>query len=243
MRRTLAIAATLLLAAAPAAAQGPRPDPKPRPGAPAAAGQASGHKNETVAFAKFPGHGEILARVGRDGSAFTFAIRAVDKQYKDDVWVGAGPARARVSCVRFKSTSGFSLKVEPPQFSVSGDTLTIDQRIPSLSVTGLHATFQLGPCVQHSVTFGIAASNVHFQYKARPALSFDGGGRCKFSLNPTTQKINVKIGGFNAKPLQNDLDKLVKKWLERSLEESLNLLYPLQVGNGFVKASLGVCGT
>ena len=35
----------------------------------------------------------------------------------------------------------------------------------------------------------------------------------------------------------------MKKWLERSLEESLNLLYPLQVGNGFVKASLGVCGT
>src|SRR3990167_1499691 len=192
MRRTLAIAATLLLAAAPAAAQGPRPGLKPRPGAPAPAGQASGHKNETVAFAKFPGHGEILARAGR---------------------------------------------------SVSGDALTSDQRIPSLSVTGLHATFQLGPCVQHSVTFGIAASNVHFQYKARPALSFDGGGRCKFSLNPTTQKINVKIGGFNAKPLQNDLDKLVKKWLERSLEESLNLLYPLQVGNGFVKASLGVCGT
>lgn len=244
MRRTVLIAAAaLLLAAVPAAAQ--RPELKLRPGQPAPPAQPGAkteHKNETVAFVQFDKRHEILARVGRDGSAFTFAIKAVDKVFDDDVYVGSGRLKAKVSCFSFKSSSGFSVTVEPPRFSVSGDTLVIDQSIPRISVTGLHATAEVGPCVKSSVTFGISASDIHFTYKAKPALSFDGRGLCKFSLNSSTQKIDVKIGGFNAKPLQNDLDKLVKKWLERSLEQSLNLLYPLQMGNSFIKASLDFCG-
>ncbi|MBI2155396.1 MAG: hypothetical protein HYU26_00575 [Candidatus Rokubacteria bacterium] len=110
MRRTLAIAgALLLLAAGPAAAE---------------------RKNETVAFVKFDKHVAILAKVGQDKSAFTFAIKATNKAFDDDVYVGSGPLRAKVSCFSFKSSSGFSLTVEPPRFSVSGDTLVIDQSIP-----------------------------------------------------------------------------------------------------------------
>lgn len=222
MRRTLAIAAALLLlAAGPAAAD---------------------RKNETVAFVKFDKHVAILAKVGQDKSAFTFAIKATNKAFDDDVYVGSGPLKAKVSCFSFKSSSGFSLTVEPPRFSVSGDTLVIDQSIPRISVTGLHASAELGPCVKSSVTFGISASDIHFTYKAKPMLTFDGRGLCKLAFGGQTQKINVKIGGFNAKPLQNDLDKLVKKWLERSLEESLNSLYSVQVGNSFMKASLDFCG-
>ena len=222
MRRTFAAAAaSLLLAAAPAAAQ---------------------HKNETVVFVKFAKQREILAKVGRDGSAFTFAIKATDKVFDKDVYVGSGQLKAKVGCFSFKSSTGFSLTLEPPRFSVSGDTLVIDQRIPRISLTGLHATAEIEVCHKNSVTFALEASDVHFEYKAKPALSFDGRGLCKLSLNPATQHINVKIGGFNARPFPGELDKLVKKWLERSLEESLNQLYPVRLASSFIKASLDVCG-
>lgn len=221
MRNPLVLSVALLLLAAPAAA---------------------GPKNEAVAFVKYDKHHEILARVARDGSAFTFAIKATNKVFDKDIYVGSGQFKAKVGCVSFKSSSGFSLTLEPPRFSVSGDTLVIDQRIPKISLTGLHATAEIEVCHKNSVTFGLEASDIHFQYKARPALSFDGRGLCRFTLNPTTGKINVKIGGFNARPFPGELDKLVKKWLERSLEESLNALYPARLGNSFIKASLDFCG-
>ena len=167
MRTTLALVATLLLVATSAAAE---------------------RKNETVAFVKFDKHVAVLAKVGQDKSAFTFAIKATNKAFDDDVYVGSGPLKAKVSCFSFKSSSGFSLTVEPPRFSVSGDTLVIDQSIPRISVTGLHASAELGPCVKSSVTFGISASDIHFTYKAgeevagaeprgvaEPAVSAPGG--------------------------------------------------------------------
>ena len=222
MRRPLAIATALLLfAAVPAAAE---------------------RKNETVAFVKFDKHLAILAKVGQDGSAFTFAIKATNKVFDKDLYVGSGQLKAKVGCFSFKSSSGFSLKLEPPRFSVSGDTLVIEQRIPKISLTGLHATAEIEVCHKNSVTFAIEASDIHFTYKAKPMLTFDGRGLCKLAFGGQTQHINVKIGGFNARPFPGELDKLVKKWLERSLEESLNSLYSVQMGNSFMKASLDFCG-
>lgn len=239
MRTAVAIAAALLLVSAPAAAQ--RPDPKlpgARPGQPAPSATTGEHKNETIPLSKYGKHRELLSRASQEAPLIDFQIKAATKEFEADQHA----LGVRTSCVRFKASSGFRLKVDRPKFSAAGDTLTIDQNIAKIAVDGLHAKFQLGPCLEHSVKFGIVASNVHFIYKAKPMVSFDGKGLCKLKFNPETQKINVKIGGFNAHGVQNDLDKLVKRWLDDTLEDSLNGLYGMHMGNTFVKVALDFCG-
>jgi hypothetical protein len=222
MRTAFILASILLLVATPAVAADP--------------------KNETIPLSKYSKHQELLSKASSEASLINIDVKASTKHYEHDVWAGVGPAKARVSCVRFHSSSGFRLHVDAPKFSVAGDTLTIDQRIAKIAADGLHAQFQLGPCVESSVKFGIVASDVHFIYKAKPVLAFDGKGLCKMRFGGETDKIDVKIGGFNAHGVQNDLDKLVKKWAEHSLETSLNAMYPMSMGNMMAKVSLDFCG-
>jgi hypothetical protein len=222
MRRALVLASILLLVATPAVAADP--------------------KNETIPLSKYAKHLQLLSKASSEASLIDIQVKASSKHYEDDVWVGVGPAKARVSCVRFHSSSGFGLKVDAPKFSVSGDTLTIDQRFAKIEAVGLHAKFQLGPCIEHSTGFGMMASDVHFIYKAKPLLTFDGKGLCQLRFGGDTDKINVKIGGFNAIGVQNDLDKLIKKWAEHGLEAALNVQYPSLMGNTMTKVALDFCG-
>jgi hypothetical protein len=203
---------------------------------------AGPHKNDTIPLGKYEKYQELLNKAAGEIALINIDVRASTKEYEHDVYQDLGFKKVRVSCVRFKSSSRFALKVDVPTFTVSGDTLKVDQKISRLTADGLHARFQLGPCMEHSTGFGFTASDIHFITKAKPTLRFDAQGKCSLIWGGDSGDIDVKIGDFNARGVQNDLDKLVKKWAAKSMEEALNAAYPSRVGPLVSKIAIDFCG-
>ena len=167
----------------------------------------------------------------------------LDKAYKNDVYVREPVTnkKVRVSCVRFRATSGFKLKMDPPTYSLTNQGLTVTQNFPKIKADGLTYRFQLGPCADIAGGYGVQLSDVKFVYKARPIISFEENG-CSVSWNADPNGIGISIGDLNIIGVQNDLDKLAKD----AVREAINFTLDAAVGSGLrgelQKVAVQTCG-
>ncbi len=200
--------------------------------------------NKTVPLAQHPQGQQMMATAAKDAAMVDINFKFLDKEYENDVWVKEPITgkKARVSCLRFKAVSGFRMRIDPPKFQLSMQGLTINENIARLSAQGVKVKFQVGPCVEHATGMGFSASDISFVFKARPALTFDGKGLCRFALHPDPTDIRVKIGGLNITGVQNDLDKLVKDAVREGLNFTLNGTFPGLISTALGKVAVDFCG-
>jgi hypothetical protein len=147
----------------------------------------------------------------------------------------------RVSCVRFKATSGFGFAIDTPKFKLDKQGLRVEQNIARITANGLKFKFQLGPCLEITAGFGISLSDVNFVYKARPFISIQDGG-CKLVYNQDPEQLRVAIGGMNITGVQNDLDKLAKDAVREGINFTLDGAYGSLMRNELTKVTAEFCG-
>jgi hypothetical protein len=155
--------------------------------------------------------------------------------------VSVGGQRVRTACVRFRATSGFRFKIDPPQFTLTTQGLTVTQTIPVIDANALTFKFQLGPCADVAAGFRVKLTNVRLVYRARPTLSFDQQV-CKLSMSSDSDEINVTIGGLNVINVQNDLDKLAKKAVEDGINYSLDKFLSSGLRSALTQIVNSACG-
>jgi hypothetical protein len=193
-------------------------------------------------LASFPEGQAMMAEAVKRVALANLHFKFLDKTYEKDVYA-TDPFgnKYRVSCARFKATSGFDFRVDVPQFTLNEKGLTISQNIAKINANALKFKFQLGPCIENTAGFGVALSNVNFVYKARPMLSFENG-LCKLVYNDDPDQLRVAIGGLNITGVQNDLDKLAKDAVRESMNVFLDGWYGSLVRNELTKVTAEFCG-
>jgi hypothetical protein len=168
---------------------------------------------------------------------FTF----LDKTYENDQYASVLGNKVRTACVRFKASSGFTFRSDPPTFKLTNAGLRVQKRIGRIDANGLTYRFQLGPCADIAAGFGVRLSDVVVTYEARPILQFDTQGACRVRWNEDPDSLRVAIGDVNIIGVQNDIDKLAKD----AAREAVNRLFKTffeALRNDFTKISVNVCG-
>lgn len=193
-------------------------------------------------LASYPEGQAMMAEAAKRVALANLRLTFLNKTYENDVYARDPLGnKYRVSCVRFKATSGFDFRVDVPQFTLNEQGLTIQQNIAKINANGLKFKFQLGPCVENTAGFGVALTNVNFVYKARPTLTFEDG-LCKLVYNEDPEQLRVAIGGLNITGVQNDLDKLAKDAVRESMNVYLDGWYGSLVRNELTKVTAEFCG-
>lgn len=171
---------------------------------------------------------------------FTF----LDKTYENDVYVREPVTgkKVRVSCVRFKATSGFRFVAGPPSYSLTSQGLSLTHTIAKIDADALTMRFQLGPCVDVASGYGIRVRDAKVTYKARPTVKFENGG-CIVSLNWLPGETRVDVGDINHVGIQNDLERLAKDAVIDGLNSTLVNFFNSGLGSGLARASTSVCGS
>lgn len=226
-------------------APAPGQPPAPPQGSPFQAPPAATRQNSQMPLAQHPQGQQMMATALKNASLVDINFQFLNKTYEDDIYGPREPItgkRPRLSCVRLKATSGFRLRVDPPQFALSMQGLTISENISKITANGITIKWQLGPCMEHAGGFGIHLSDVKFVYKARPTLTLDPEGFCKLTWNQDPDQFRVAIGGMNILGLQNDLDKLAKNAVREGLNFTLDGIYGSLVRNELTKVVFDVCG-
>lgn len=172
-------------------------------------------------------------------------LKFLDKDYEADQYVRdpISGKRVRVSCVRFKADSGFQFRIEPPQYTLTTQQLTVSQNIAKIRYDGLTAKFQFGPCAWIGAGIGVQLTDVKFVYKARPMLSFDGNGACRLHWNNDPNSLSVSIGDLNIIGLQNDIDKLAKDAVREALNFTLDAAFGSGLRGELQKVVVSTCGS
>lgn len=169
---------------------------------------------------------------------FTF----LNKTYKNDQYVQVAGKKVRTACVRFRATSGFRFKMDPPQFSLNTQGLTVTQTIQKIEANGLTVKFQLGPCTDIAAGIGVKMTDVKLVYRARPMLEF-AGENCKLIWATDPDSIKVTIGDVNFAGVQNDLERLANNAVEDGINSSLDAFFNSVLRNELNKAVTSVCGS
>lgn len=187
---------------------------------------------------------QMMAEAAKNASLLDINFTFLNKNYEDDKYVREPITgkKVRTACVRFRATSGFRLKIDMPQFSLTPQGLTISQNISRIAADGIKVKVQLGPCVESTTGAGIRVSDVKVTYKARPTLSFDQNNVCKLTWNQDPEDMRVSIGDFNITGVQNDLDKLAKDAVREGINATLNGFYGTLVRRELEKITFNVCG-
>lgn len=210
---------------------------------PQLAGDVTTQALAALPLASFPGGQEMMQKAASQlmlDVDFTF----LDKSYKNDVYVREPVTgkKVRVSCVRFRATSGFEFKMDPPAFSLTSQGLTVTQNFAKIKQDGLTYRFQLGPCADIAGGFGLQLTDVKLVYKARPMVSLQDGA-CSIAWNADPNGIALSIGDLNIIGVQNDIDKLAKD----AVREAINFTLDAAVGSGLrgelQKVALQTCGS
>lgn len=212
---------------------------------PPQAPSAAARSNSQIPLAQHPQGQQMMATALKNASLVDINFQFLNKTYEDDIYGPREPItgkRPRLSCVRLKATSGFRLRIDPPQFALSMQGLTISENISKITANGITVKWQLGPCMEHGGGFGLHLSDVKFVYKARPTLTFDTEGFCRLTWNQDPDQFRVAIGGMNILGLQNDLDKLAKNAVREGLNLTLDGIYGSLVRNELTKVVVDVCG-
>lgn len=198
---------------------------------------------QNVALASYE-HGASMMQQALSQLALDVKFTFLDKEYENDQHVRdpITGKKVRVSCVRFKATSGFHFKIDPPQHSLTPQGLTVSQNIAKIRADGLAFKFQLGPCAWAGAGLGVQLTDVKFVYKARPMLSFDGAGACRLTWNNDPNGIAVSIGDLNIIGVQNDLDKLAKDAAREAINFSLDAFFGSALRGELQKIVISTCG-
>jgi hypothetical protein len=175
--------------------------------------------------------------------AVEVGFKFLDKTYENDVYVKEPITgkKVRTACVRFKTTSGFAFKTDPPTYQLSTQGLVLTENIAKIEAQALDFKFQLGPCAYIGAGFGVKLRDVKLTYKARPTIKFANGG-CQVSLNAMPSETRVSIGDLNITGVQNDIDKLAKDAAREALNATLENFFNSGLGSGLAKAAITVCG-
>jgi hypothetical protein len=209
------------------------------------AGAAAGNMvaQVPIPLAEYAQGQAMMAQAAQNAALLDINFTFLDKTYKNDVWTGPSWARVRVSCVRFKATSGFQFKVDVPTFTLTPAGLTVTQNISKIKGDGLSARFQLGPCADIPLSsVGVQLTDVKVVYQARPAVTFSTEGACTIHWNQDTDDITVSIVDLNILGVQNDIDKLAKDAAREAINATLDGFYGRVMKNELLKVSVGTCG-
>lgn len=172
---------------------------------------------------------------------FTF----LNKDYENDKYVRDPVTgnKVRVSCVRFKADSGFHFKLDPPNYSLTPQGLTVSQNIAKIRADGLTARIQLGPCAWVGAGLGVQLTDVKYVYRQRPMLKFEGDSTCKLVWDNQPDNLNISIGDLNIIGVQNDLDKLAKDATREAINASLNAYFGSILRGELQKVVVDTCGS
>ena len=169
----------------------------------------------------------------------------LDKEYEDDKYVRdpVTGQKVRVSCVRFKANSGFHFKIDPPQYALNTQGLTVTQNIAKIRTDGLSTKFQLGPCAWVGAGLGMQLTDVKYVYKAKPMLNLAGSQGCQLVWNNDPGSLQISIGDLNIIGVQNDLDKLIKDAAREGINYTLDMYFGSALRGELQKVAIGTCGT
>jgi hypothetical protein len=183
---------------------------------------------------------QAMARLAPD-----VGVKFLNKDYENDVYVREPVTgkKVRVSCLRFKADSGFRFAMDPPQYNLTTQQLTITANIAKIRADGLAVKVMVGPCAWTGAGLGVQLTDVKLVYKARPLLTFDGNGACKLSWNNDPNGITIAIGDLNIIGVQNDLDKLAKDATREALNFALDAMFGSALRGELQKIVVNTCGT
>lgn len=195
-----------------------------------------------MAFASFP-QSQAMMQQALSRLSLDVTVTFLDKDYENDVYVREPLTgkKVRVSCVRFRSSSGFHLKMDPPTFSLTPQQLTVSANVAKLRADGLAFKFMVGPCNWVGAGLGVQLTDVKIIYKARPMLSFENGG-CRLAWNGDPNGVSVSIGDLNIIGVQNDLDKLAKDAVREAVNFALDAAFGTALRNEVQHVVVQTCG-
>lgn len=211
---------------------------------PGGAGVGNIVANVPMPLASYAQGQAMMAQAAQKAALLDIQFTFLNKTYENDQYVKEPITgkKIRTSCIRFKATSGFQFKVDVPQFTLNTQGLTIVQNIAKIKADALTAKFQLGPCQDIGVGFGVQLTDVKVTYQVRPTLTFSAEGACTLHWNQDTDDITVTIGDLNIIGVQNNIDKLAKDAAREAVNAVLDGFYGRMLRNELMKISVGTCG-
>lgn len=186
----------------------------------------------------------MMAQAAQKAALLDLNFTFLDKEYENNTYA-TDPLGNRyiTGCYRFKATSGFRLKVDVPQFTLTTQGLTITQNISKINADGLVAKVRAVVCQDVSTGVGLRLSDVKVTYTARPMLSFSqSNGACTLGWSQDNDEVRVSIGDVNILGVQNNIDQLAKKAVEEAVNAMLERFYGDTMRGELVKITVGVCG-
>jgi hypothetical protein len=210
------------------------------------AGQA-GNMTQALAampLASFP-QGKAMVDKAIAQLAPDVAMTFLNKDYENDVYAKEPVTgqKVRVSCVRFRATSGFRFAMDPPKYTLDTQKLLLTAHIAKIRADSLSFKFMLGPCAWVGGGYGVQLTDVKLTYKARPMLSFDDSGGCRLAWNNDPNSLTLSVGDLNILGMQNDLDKLAKDAAREAINFSLDAVFGSALRGELQKVTLNTCGS
>jgi hypothetical protein len=195
-----------------------------------------------IPLARYEKGQEMMSKAVKNSALVNLQWKFLDKTYENHVYA-TDPFgnKYKVSCLSFKATSGFYFKMSEPTFTLKETGLTITHKIDRITADGLKFKFQVGPCVEHSASYGMLLKDVRITWKAKPMLSFADGG-CKLIFRQDPEDIYVTIGDYNIYNSPNELDKLMKDAIREALNLFLRQGYNQLINRELTKQVVSVCG-
>jgi hypothetical protein len=171
-------------------------------------------------------------------------VTFLDKDYENDQYARdpVTGTKVRTSCLRFRASSGFRFKMDPPQHSLTTQQLTITANIAKIKADGLAIKFMVGPCAWVGAGMGVQLTDVKLVYKARPMLVLDGNAACRLVWNNDPNGLAVSIGDLNIIGVQNNLDGLAKNAVREALNFSLDAMFGSALRGELQKVVIDTCG-
>jgi hypothetical protein len=185
----------------------------------------------------------MMAEAAHNAAMLDINFQFLNKWYENDVYAKDPLGnKYRVSCVRFKATSGFRIAVDEPSFTMTTDGLRIEQNFPKLTADGLTVKVQFGPCTDITTGIGVRISDIKVIYTARPMISVADSERCKMTWSLDTDDLRVSIGDLNISGVQNNIDKLAKDAAREALNAAFDSYFGSRMRGELLKVSVKTCG-
>ncbi|MBI4602434.1 MAG: hypothetical protein HY721_10795 [Planctomycetes bacterium] len=161
-----------------------------------------------------------------------------------DVSLVSGAKATAGDCLGVKVSAGrFVLDFGPSTFHVGTDGVELELAIDHIELSTIKIeTKSWASACQWTGTFevGGSASDVRLVLRFAPRIRVDD---CAL-VSLGSFEARVSIGNLNLKPLQNDIDALLKNIVEDSITNALNLMGPGLLENALSNALLvGICQT
>jgi hypothetical protein len=196
-----------------------------------------------VRLASYPQGQAMMAEAVQKAALLDVRFRFLDKEYENNTYATDPLGNKYITgCYRFKASSGFSFKVDQPQFTLNNQGLTVTQNIASINANGLNASVRVVACQNIPLaSFGLRLTNVQVRYRVNPMLVFNqANGGC--GLGWSQPDMDITIGDLNMLGVQNNIDGLAKKAVQEALNVALDGFFGSTMRGELVKITSSVCG-